>query len=173
MKIIKAIRKPEKDEVEIGEMKTKLNSLEETNNKIAIAKKTVRDNEDWSLTNEKYNNLSGRIKEIDERKKKKLLEVKMPIEGLGWDEENVIYNNLPFNQISGAEQLKISMAIAMASNPKLKVVLIKDGSLLDQDSLKVIEEMAKEKDWQIWIESVDESGKIGIYIEDGEIKSIN
>ena len=97
----------------------------------------------------------------------------MPIEGLGWNETEVSYKNIPFEQLSGAEQLKISMAIAMASNPKLKVVLIKDGSLLDQDNLKVIEEMAKEKDWQVWIESVDESGKIGIYIEDGEIKSIN
>jgi len=167
---LKNIQKPI---VNLHSLKVEIDGLEETNNKIAIAKKTVRDDEEWSLTNEKYNNLSGRIREIEERKKKKLLEVKMPIEGLRWDEENVIYNNIPFEQLSGAEQLKISMAIAMASNPKLKVVLIKDGSLLDQDNLKVIEEMAKEKDWQIWCESVDESGKIGIYIEDGEIKTIN
>lgn len=28
----------------------------------------------------------------------------------------------------------------------------------------------KDKDYQIWIEMVDESGKVGIYIEDGELK---
>ena len=167
------IKKPEKGEAEISEIKTKLNSLEETNNKIAVAKKTVRDDEEWGMTNEKYNGLSLRIKEIEERKRKKLSEVKMPIEGLGWNENEVSYKNIPFEQLSGAEQLKISMAIAMASNPKLKVVLIKDGSLLDQDNLKVIEEMAKEKDWQVWVEAVQEDKSIGIYIEDGTITSVD
>ena len=172
-KILKGIEKPAKGEEEIKAMKKKLDSLEETNQKMATADKTIYDDMIWGKKNAEYGELTRKIVAVDEEKKTKLAEVKMPIDGLGWDEEGVSYNNIPFNQLSGAEQLKISMAIAMASNPKLKVVLIKDGSLLDQDSLKVIEEMAKDKDWQVWIESVDSSGTIGIYIEDGEVKSIN
>ncbi len=167
---LKNIKKPI---VNLSSMKVELDSLEETSQKMATADKTIYDDMIWGKKNAEYGELTRKIVAIDEEKKIKLAEVKMPIEGLGWDEEGVSYNNIPFNQLSGAEQLKISMAIAMASNPKLKVVLIKDGSLLDQDSLKVIEDMAKEKDWQIWCESVDSSGKVGIYIEDGEIKSIN
>ena len=170
---LRMIEEPEIKEELIVKMKEKLNTLEETNQKIATADKTIYDDMIWGKKNAEYGELTRKIVAVDEEKKTKLAEVKMPIDGLGWDEEGVSYNNIPFNQLSGAEQLKISMAIAMASNPKLKVVLIKDGSLLDQDSLKVIEEMAKEKDWQIWCESVDSSGKVGIYIEDGEIKSIN
>jgi hypothetical protein len=85
----------------------------------------------------------------------------------------VLYQGIPFIQGSAAEQLRVSMAIAMASNPKLKVILIRDGSLLDADNLKVIEEMARDKDFQVWIEAVRENGEIGIFIEDGMVKSID
>jgi hypothetical protein len=30
--------------------------------------------------------------------------------------------------------------------------------------------MAQEKDMQVWIEVVDDSGTVGVYIEDGEVK---
>ena len=33
--------------------------------------------------------------------------------------------------------------------------------------------MAKDKDYQIWIEQVDGSGEVGFYIEDGEVKNEN
>ncbi len=167
---LKNIKKPIAD---LHGMKVKIDERETINAQLRVAEKTIEDSNDWSKINGKYSDLTNYIRAVDEEKKKKLAEVKMPIEGLGWDEEGVSYNNIPFNQLSGAEQLKISMAIAMASNPKLKVVLIKDGSLLDQDSLKVVEEMAKEKDWQIWVEAVQEDKSIGIYVEDGTITSID
>jgi energy-coupling factor transporter ATP-binding protein EcfA2 len=97
----------------------------------------------------------------------------MPIAGLGFADGEVVYNELPFNQASSAEQLRVSCAIAMASNPEVRIILIKDGSLLDQKSLDIIEEMAQAKDYQIWIERVDTSGKIGIVMEDGEVKTVN
>jgi len=52
---------------------------------------------------------------------------------------------------------------------------IKDGSLLGPKNLKLLEEIVKEKDFQLWIERVsdkdqfDKSGKVGIFIEEGEI----
>jgi hypothetical protein len=35
--------------------------------------------------------------------------------------------------------------------------------------MKEVEQMAQERDMQVWIERVDESGKVGIVIEDGEV----
>ena len=64
----------------------------------------------------------------------------------------VTYNNVPFDQCSSSEQLRVSLAMGLALNPKLKVILIRDGSLLDgqrhapccldKDNLKMIAEMA-------------------------------
>lgn len=98
---------------------------------------------------------------------------KMPIAGLALDTGVVLFNDIPFAQLSAAEQLRVSVAIAMAANPKLKVIRIKDGSLLDDDSLKMIQAMSADREYQVWIETVDSSGKIGIVMEDGEIKEIN
>jgi len=95
---------------------------------------------------------------------------KLPIAGLGLGNGVVTFNDVPLEQTSSAEQLRISLAIAMASNPKLRVIRIQDGSLLDDDSLASITAAAIEHDYQIWIERVDTSGKIGVVIEDGAVK---
>lgn len=96
-----------------------------------------------------------------------------PVKGLGFAEDEVLYNGLPFTQASNAEQIKVSIAMGMAGDPKLRVMRIKDGSLLDDDSMKVVEEMAAEHDFQLWVEMVDTSGKIGVYLVDGEIEAID
>lgn len=94
---------------------------------------------------------------------------KMPVDGLSFGDGEVIYQDLPFAQACSAEQLRVSVAIAMAANPKLRVLRIKDGSLLDENGLQLIAEMAAERDYQVWIERVDTSGKVGIVMEDGEV----
>lgn len=114
--------------------------------------------------------LSIAIEERTKQRQDAIAAAKMPVPGLSFGDGQVIYNNLPFDQASGAEQLRISVAIAMAMNPKLRVLRIKDGSLLDENGLKLIEEMAGAGDWQVWIERVDTSGTVGIVMEDGHIR---
>lgn len=94
----------------------------------------------------------------------------MPVPGLSFGEGEVLYNDLPLVQASSAEQLRISVALAMAANPKLRVLRIKDGSLLDETSLEMLAQTAELNDFQIWIERVDTSGTVGIVMEDGHVK---
>jgi hypothetical protein len=96
-----------------------------------------------------------------------------PVPGLGFAEGEVTFNGLPFRQASNAEQIKVSIAIAMIGNPKLRVMRIKDGSLLDDDSMAVVEEMAEKNDYQVFIEVVDTTGEVGVYLVDGEIAAID
>lgn len=103
-----------------------------------------------------------------------LQKAKMPIDGLsfGLDPKGkpvVTFNGVPFEQASTADQIKASTAIAMAANPELRVLRIKDGSLLDDDSMKLISDMAREDDFQLWIEVVGDGG-VGVIMEAGEIK---
>lgn len=119
--------------------------------------------------------LSKQIEARRERKAKILAEAEFPIDGLGFDEESetVLYQGLPFDQISNADQIRVSVAMGMAANPKMRVMRIKDGSLLDDSNMRIIAEMAKTTDYQLFIECVDQSGKVGLYIEDGEIAAVN
>ena len=59
---------------------------------------------------------------------------------------------------------------ARIGDPKLKVLLIKDGSLLDEDNLKLISEMAEEADAQLWIERVGIDSNTTVIMEDGNCK---
>jgi hypothetical protein len=94
----------------------------------------------------------------------------MPIEGLALNEEGVTFNDLPFSQCSSAEQLRISVAMGLALNPKLKVLLIRDGSLLDEESMKALAEQAAAADAQVWLERVGDKDKCAVIIEDGAVK---
>lgn len=102
-----------------------------------------------------------------------IAKAEMPVPGLGFGDGIVTLTGVPFDQASSAEQIRVSIAIAMAANPKLRVIRIKEGSLLDDDGLALIGKMAEENDYQVWIEKVDSSGKVGIVIDDGSVVSIN
>lgn len=113
--------------------------------------------------------LTADIEGIDAEKAKLLAEAPMPVVGLGFTDAGVTLNGLPLEQASAAEQLRVSMAMGLALNPRLKVVLIRDGSLLDKKSLEIVAEMAAQVDAQVWIEKVSEGDGVGIVIEDGSV----
>lgn len=107
----------------------------------------------------------------EDQKRAALAQAKMPIDGLTFDNGAVFFQGVPLAQISTAEQIKVSTAIAMAMNPELRVIRIKDGSLLDDDSMNVIRTMAAANDFQVWIECVQSGDPAAIIIEDGEVKN--
>lgn len=120
-----------------------------------------------------YDTLSKKIEKLDLTKSNALSTAKMPIAGLGIDDDGITFNGKPFSQIGSANQLKVSLAIAMSQNPTLKVIRISDGSLLDKDNKEIIRKMAKDNDYQIWQEEVEKDAKVGFTLEDGEVVAID
>lgn len=94
---------------------------------------------------------------------------KMPVEGLGFGDGFVTFNGQPFEQASKAQQIRASVAIAAAMNPKLRVARIMDGALLDKTSWAAVEEYAAEHDLQIWVETINPHGQSAVVIEDGGV----
>lgn len=118
----------------------------------------------------KVSTLTARLDEILSEKRKQLSEAKMPIQGLSFADNDILFNDMPFMQLSTSEQIQVSMSIAMALNPRLKIIIIKNGSLLDSDAMKKIHDLAEANDFQIWLEKVaDTPDGNSIFIEDGEI----
>jgi len=126
-----------------------------------------------ATTDAKVDQLTKAIDSIDQQKAELISSAQFPLDALGFGNGAVTYDGLPLSQASGAEQLRVSMAMAMSLNPKLHVLRITDGSLLDSESMRIIEEMAQDRDYQVWMEVVDESGKVGVYIENGEVAAVN
>lgn len=114
---------------------------------------------------------ADRIADLDRVKAEGLAAAQMPVVGLGFDDEGVTLNGVPFTQASAAERLKVSVAMAMAMNPTVRVICIRDAALLDQDSMAALYRFAAARDFQIWVERVDPQQGVGVIIEDGQVQS--
>lgn len=133
--------------------------------------------------------LRGRSKSYTDRmaeratlRAKALADAVMPVPGLklarlcdvvpNEEAEDLIatFEGEPFSQASGAQQLRVSMRLAMAANPKLRIMLIKEGSLLDANGLALVRELAVEGDYQVWLETVGEGDGSGIIMEQGRVR---
>ena len=117
--------------------------------------------------------LTERLEQIIKAKAVVMQETKMPIDGLDFGENEILFNRIPFGQLAMSEQIRVSVAIAMAQNPKLKIVIINNGSLLDQAALDMVSKLADKNDFQVWIERVAERAEgNSIYIEDGQVHNV-
>lgn len=152
------------------EAKAALDSAEETNRRVRDAARWQEINGDRLRRESDQRELTAQIEAIDAAKEKALAGADLPIPGLGIGDAGLTLQGIPLEQASSAEALRLSVAVGMALNPQLKVLRITDGSLLDSKSLAAIEAMAKARDFQVWIEKVDESGKVGFVIEEGRMQ---
>lgn len=125
---------------------------------------------EYSLKSDKLTEL---IESIDIQKGNLLQDAEFPIKGLSFNEDEILFNGIPLIQASQEEKIRISMAIAMATNPIIKVILIRDASLFDSKNLQIIQQIAKENNYQLWLERVDDSGEVGVVIEEGRVKAID
>lgn len=156
------------DEIDTAAVSAELTAANTLNGAIADAARYRTLQAEYDAAESSWTTLDESIKERARQREEAIARAKMPIDGLGIGDGQVLYEGLPFSQASNAQQIRVSMALGMSSNPKLRVMIIKDGSLLDQKSLALITEMAAKNGFQVWIERVDSSGKVGVVMEDGE-----
>ena len=100
-----------------------------------------------------------------------LAETKFPVEGMSYSAETkaLTIGGVPLEQASQSERVKVAAAIAMAGNPTIRVIFVRDGSLFDEDSKAQLAGIALENRFQCWFEEVDSNADgVGIYIEDGQ-----
>ena len=157
------------DDPDVSEIETRLSNVETTNIAVRAARARADIVRELDAVTTTSDALTSKLDEIKTLRADGVAAAKMPIDGLAFDAEGVTYNGHPFKDCSSAEQLRVSVAMAMAMNPTIRVVRITDGSLLDDDNMQLIAEMAAEHDFQVWIERVDESGDVGVVIEDGSV----
>ncbi len=118
--------------------------------------------------------LTHQIEAVDEEKGRRLAEAKYPVPGLSMSEDGaVLFNGIPFEQASTSDRIRVSVAMGLSLNPKLKILLVRDGSLIGEKKLQVIEEMVREAGAQLWLEMMQEepSGRTTVFIEDGLVKA--
>jgi hypothetical protein len=122
---------------------------------------------------QKSREATKQLSALDKQREDALASAEMPVEGLSFDDNGVTFKGIPFRQCSSEERLRVSVAVGMALNPKLRVMFIRDASLLDNANRDVMCQMAKDNQYQIWMEVVGGKDSPGIVFEEGEVIADN
>ena len=167
---LKSAQDDVEDSVNISEIQDKFSNAYEINQQIEANAAQKKANETLDEYKIQYDLLSKEIETIDNTKAELIEQAEFPINGMSFKDEQLYFNDFPFTQSSSAEQLKVSIAMGISMNPDLRILLIRDGSLLDEKSLAMVAQMAIDHDAQVWIERVGEGRECSVIIEDGQIR---
>ena len=158
----------------IDSITRKIASVDLTNQ--AVREKRRRKEVEKALADShtKSEELTQKQKDADAEKARLLSEADLPVPGMEISEDGVTVDGVRFDQLSTAQQITTSAKIAMRSNPKLKIILIREGALINRANTEALCELAKERGYQLWMEKFSEDvSEKGIHISDGEIVAVD
>lgn len=137
----------------------------------------IRENQRWAEERQRLvdlqmeqGKLTNKLTEILKAKSDATAQAKFPVKGLGFSDQGLVtMDGIPFEQTASSLKIRVALAIACALNPNLRVMLIRDGSLLDTDSLKLVREYAEQHNAQVFMECVGNREDATVIIEDGTV----
>jgi len=154
-------------------IKTQLDNAEEIN--AAVTKKKqraelVRRYEDLC---EAWAACDGAMAKLVADKEAKIAGAGLPVDGLSFNDDGVLLNGLPIDQASQQERSRVSVGVGLALSPKVRLILVREGSLYDDDNLANLNAMALEHDAIVVVERVmndkeqaEAEGAV-VFMEDG------
>lgn len=154
---------------DVTELEEQLIGVEESNAAIRATNSAREQAARKDKLHEEWNAFDARIKEVQKRKADGLATAEMPVEGLSFDEEGVLYQGVPFSRASGAEQIIVSAAMIIATDPEVRTMVIRNGNVMDERSLQVLQSMCEENNFQAFVEFVSDSEDHEFRLVDGEL----
>jgi len=106
----------------------------------------------------KVDSMKDRISKLEKDKVDLISNSQLPVEGLSFTDDDVTLNNIPLDQVNTATKLDVAVSISMAMNKKLKLVMIREGSLFDLPHLKDVLMRLHDAGFQYIVEWVDPTG---------------
>ena len=150
-------RKALAEEIDVAPLREKVSKAEETNKRASNYEKYLKAKEAVTTAQKNAEVIDSQMKKVLEDRDRLINDSKLPFKNVEFDKDlGLVISGIPFNDMSSAQQIKIMSRIYIESNPELKVIYIKDGSLLDPDTLGQIVGMSELKNYQFLVEIVDE-----------------
>lgn len=166
---------PAGDPIDVGALTAELQSAQRTNRAIDQWRAKEQLKKELAAKDREWAAVDQRMTAREEKKRVAVAKAKIPVEGLTFNDSmtEVRFNGLPLENLSTSEQIWLSTRIAMAANPRLRVLCIRSGDALDEASMKMLYDMAVENNFQIWLTRWDTTGRVGIVLEDGVVVAEN
>lgn len=159
---------------EIEKIKQEIQGIDEHNKKASEHEIWCKRHEQMMADRNKAHGesyaLTQKIQELEKEKQDLLATADYPVDGMIIEGDKVYVGNVPFSNLNTAEKIKVATFVAIAQNPKLKMIIIRNGSLLDGKSMNIVKEIADERGYQVIVEKVSmEADEDSIHIVEGKI----
>jgi recombinational DNA repair ATPase RecF len=154
---------------------SRITAADETNRIANLVKQHTEASTAHSEASEYSQSLSDSLTNLKVYKTELIQAAGLPVAGLGFDNGEVTYNNIPLSQASTREQIEVSCGICAAENPEIGILTVDIGfAELDRSGQEALLNFAKEKDLQVWVTKVAEEPEAdGFHIYEGSLVAVD
>lgn len=156
-----------RDLIDTTELESKIQNVDEINRNVQLAGILSKLEAEADQKRGEHTAADDAVKEIQQRKADGLRQAVFPSSHLSVSDDGVLYDGVPFSQANSASRNKAAFAIATAGQSDLRLVIVKDGDLLDEESLAEIDAIAAERGYTVLIERgrPDVGGLVATFVE--------
>jgi len=116
-----------------------------------------------------YDSLTAKLDKIREEKSNLLNSANLPLEGLSVEDGELIYNGQKWDNMSGADQLRVSTAIVRKLKPECGFILLDKLEQMDIETLQEFGKWLEQEGLQAIATRVSTGEECSIIIEDGYV----
>ncbi len=152
-----------------AELEANIANIEEINRKVRAnldKDKAETDAQDYT---DQYNTLTVELEKVRQAKIDLLKGADLPLPGLSVVDGELTYNGFKWDNMSGSDQLKVSVAIVRKLNPKCGFVLLDKLEQMDLDTLAEFGQWLEQEGLQAIATRVSTGPECEIIIEDGYV----
>jgi DNA repair exonuclease SbcCD ATPase subunit len=151
------------------ELERNIQQIEEINRKVRANLDKDKAETDANDYRAQYDSLSISIEKIRQEKTDLLTNADLPLEGLSVEDGDLIYNGQKWDNMSGAEQLKVSTAIVRKLKPECGFILMDKLEQMDLETLQEFGKWLEGEGLQAIATRVSTGDECSIIIEDGYV----
>lgn len=153
-----------------AELEANIANIDEINIKVRANLDKDKAEEDALEYANQYNALTTEIESVRKSKTDLLNNASLPLPGLSVKDGELTYNGFKWDNMSGSDQLKVSVAIVRQLNPKCGFVLMDKLEQMDLDTLQEFGAWLEAEGLQAIATRVSTGEECSLIIEDGYVK---
>lgn len=157
------------EDLSTAQLEQDIENVEKLNIKVRANIEKEKAEEDAKAYHAQYSELTNEIESIRQKKTDLLNSAQLPLPGLSVQDGELTYNGFKWDNMSGADQLKVSTAIVRKLNPQCGFVLLDKLEQMDIDTLNEFGKWLENEGLQAIATRVSTGDECSVLIEDGYV----
>lgn len=153
--------------IDTTELEAQVENVDHVNREVQVGEIFRALEEEAEVKRKEWEQAEALVKQIQHEKAEGLKVAEFPHPSLSVSDEGVLYDGVPFSQLNVGQREEAAFAIATAGNPDLKLVIVKNGDMMDESTLARIDKIATERDYTVLVERgrPDVGGLVATFVE--------